>query len=56
MDFASRNGIESNQEYSELREQIEIYTCKECLDEYLQGWSENFCTDGCEAEYIQKWG
>lgn len=52
---AARNrGIDPDQSYESLREAVEIKTCKHCRDEYAVGWSDQFCTDGCEAEYINE--
>lgn len=40
--------------YEELREQLNIKTCKYCSDEFVTGWTENFCTESCEVEYLHK--
>lgn len=50
-DEAKRQGIDPDQSYEELRDEIDVNTCQWCQDEYITGWSEKFCTDGCEVEY-----
>lgn len=51
---AKDQNIDPEQDYETLREEIEIHTCKWCRDEFLTGWSDGFCTDGCEVDYINE--
>jgi hypothetical protein len=29
--------------------------CRWCGDEFLVGWTETFCTDQCDVEYINEY-
>lgn len=55
-EFADAEGIEYDADvsYSEMRELVEIFTCKQCGDEYVRGYSEKYCSDTCEVEYINE--
>lgn len=54
-EHAKQEGVDPDQSYEELREVIEIHECKWCDDEYLRGWSDEFCSDTCEVEYINEY-
>lgn len=56
LDFADARGIEYEEgvSYSEMRDLVDIRVCKQCGSEYLQGYSEKYCSDGCEAAYIDE--
>lgn len=53
---ARDEGIDPDQPYDELRQAVDeaigIKSCGKCGDEFVYGWSDRFCTDGCEVEYI----
>lgn len=55
MDRAETVGVDPEQSYENLRERIEILTCKWCGDEHLGGYSEKFCTDACEVNHINEY-
>lgn len=56
MAFADAEGIEYDEDvsYSEMRELVEIRECRQCGTEYLRGYSEKYCSDGCEVAYINE--
>lgn len=53
-EFADQERIDYDEDisYEELRELVEIQECKQCGTEYLRGYSEKFCSDGCEVQYL----
>ncbi len=53
-DAARSQGVDPEQSYEGLREEIEIYTCKWCNDEYLHDLHDEFCSDGCQVHYINE--
>lgn len=53
--IARRKNIDSDQSYEELREELDIKKCRFCDKEFVIGWSDKFCSDGCEVEYINEY-
>lgn len=51
---AKSRGVDPTLTYEELRERIEINTCDWCGDEFIHGWTDRFCTDGCQVQYINE--
>lgn len=54
-EYARQNYLDPDQSYEELREEIDILTCKMCGDEYLYDLWDGFCTDGCQVRYINEY-
>lgn len=40
--------------YEELRALVDIFQCKQCGDEHVGRYEEDFCSDGCEVAYINE--
>lgn len=54
-DAASREGLDPDRPIETIREELHISTCKWCGAEFVNGWSEGFCTDQCEVDYIKEY-
>lgn len=55
-EYADQEDIDYDDDisYEEMREIIDIHECKQCGDEFLRGWDEKYCSDACEAAYINE--
>lgn len=55
-DFADSENIEYDDDisYEEMRDLITIHECKQCGDEFILGWTNDFCSDTCEFKYIEE--
>lgn len=59
-DFADEEGIEYDEDisYEEMRDRVEIFTCDNCGDEHFGRYPAvqegKFCSDSCEAQYIDE--
>lgn len=51
---ARLNGINPDRSYNELREALDIKTCDFCGSEFVTGWTDRFCSDACEVQYINE--
>lgn len=48
-------GLSTHLPVGELREQLDITECRWCSAEFVEGWSDKFCTDRCEVDYINEY-
>lgn len=51
---APDHNVDPDQSYEKLRKEIPFGTCKECGTEHLQNYSDKYCSDTCEVQYINK--
>lgn len=54
-DEARLQRIDAQQPFDELRKALDIKECKWCSGEYVRPYSEGFCSDLCEVEYINEY-
>lgn len=53
MDAAGVDDVDAYS-YEEMREKVGVSECKHCGHEYIHGWNDEYCSDACEAAYINE--
>lgn len=54
MTAAANQGVDPDQSYENLRNAVSFGVCKQCGTEHLQKYSDKYCSDTCEVQYINE--